>query len=98
MVILVDDIDRVAKAVEIGRDTVRIALQSIWFGIIASVGPMIVAALIGIPATAGALLQELVDLAAIFAALRAIASRSDPRAASDQAFPVAVGRSDSSSG
>jgi P-type E1-E2 ATPase len=76
-VILVDDISRTAKAVEIGRDTVRIALQSIWLGIIVSVGLMLVAAFGFIPATAGALLQELVDLAAILAALRAIGSRRD---------------------
>jgi heavy metal translocating P-type ATPase len=77
-VILVDDISRTTKAVEIGRDTVRIALQSIWLGIIVSVGLMIVAAFGVIPATAGALLQEVVDLATILAALRAMGSR--PRA------------------
>ncbi len=84
-VILVDDIYRTAKAVEIGRDTVRIALQSIWLGIIISVGLMIVAAFGVIPATVGALLQELVDLAAILAALRAIGSRRDARQASPRA-------------
>ncbi|MEO5833746.1 MAG: HAD-IC family P-type ATPase, partial [Nakamurella sp.] len=80
-VILVDDIYRTVKAVEIGRDTVRIALQSIWLGIIVSVGLMIVAAFGIIPATVGALLQELVDLATILAALRAIGSRRDAREA-----------------
>ncbi|WP_353826813.1 heavy metal translocating P-type ATPase [Agromyces sp. SYSU T0242] len=79
-VILVDDISRTAKAVEIGRDTVRIALQSIWLGIIVSVGLMLVAAFGLIPATAGALLQEVVDLATILAALRAIGGRRDARA------------------
>ena len=74
-VILVDDISRTAKAVEIGRDTVRIALQSIWLGIIVSVALMLVAAFGVIPATIGALLQEVVDLAAILAALRAIGGR-----------------------
>jgi heavy metal translocating P-type ATPase len=76
-VILVDDISRTAKAVEIGRDTVRIALQSIWLGIIVSVGLMIVAAFGAIPATVGALLQEVVDLVTILAALRAIGGRRD---------------------
>lgn len=76
-VILVDDVSRTAKAVEIGRDTVRIALQSIWLGIVVSVGLMVVAAFGFIPATAGALLQELVDLAAILFALRAIGGRRD---------------------
>lgn len=78
-VILVDGIGSVARAVRIGKDTVRIALQSIWLGIIASVALMIVAAFGVIPATAGALIQELVDLATILAALRAIGGRLDAR-------------------
>jgi heavy metal translocating P-type ATPase len=80
-VILVDDISRTAKAVEVGRDTVRIALQSIWLGIVVSVGLMVIAAFGFIPATAGALLQEFVDLAAILFALRAIGGRRDAAAA-----------------
>ncbi|GHD52892.1 cadmium-translocating P-type ATPase [Mycetocola manganoxydans] len=78
-VILVDDISRVARAVRIGRDTVRIALQSIWLGIAISVVLMVIAAFGMIPATAGALLQELVDLATILAALRAVGGRLDRR-------------------
>ncbi|MEI5584263.1 MULTISPECIES: heavy metal translocating P-type ATPase [unclassified Agromyces] len=80
-VILVDEVSRTAKAVEIGRDTVRIALQSIWLGIVVSVGLMLVAAFGFIPATAGALLQEFVDLAAILFALRAIGGRRDAASA-----------------
>ena len=79
-VILLDDLSRAARAVAIGRDTVRIALQSIWLGIALSVGLMIVAAFGLIPATVGALLQELVDLATILNALRAIGGRRDVRA------------------
>lgn len=89
-VILVDDISRTAKAVEIGRDTVRIALQSIWLGIIVSVGLMVVAAFGFIPATAGALLQEFVDLAAILAALRAIGGRRDAAAAAESRASASV--------
>ncbi|NYJ21647.1 heavy metal translocating P-type ATPase [Glaciibacter psychrotolerans] len=77
VVILVDDISRTARAVAIGHDTVRVALQSIWLGIALSVGLMLVAAFGFIPATAGALLQEVVDLAAILNALRAIGGRRD---------------------
>lgn len=80
-VILVDDISRVASAVEYGKDTVRIALQSIWLGISASVVLMVIASFGLIPATVGALTQELVDLATILAALRAIGGRSDAVAA-----------------
>ncbi|WP_448005715.1 heavy metal translocating P-type ATPase [Agromyces bauzanensis] len=89
-VILVDDISRTAKAVEIGRDTVRIALQSIWLGIGVSVGLMIVAAFGLIPATAGALLQEVVDLATILAALRALGGRRDAAAAAESRAPATV--------
>src|SRR5690606_31704096 len=78
-VILVDDLSRAAKAVQIGRDTVRIALQSIWLGIAVSVALMTVAAFGTIPATAGALLQELVDLVTIVAALRALGVRRHRR-------------------
>jgi heavy metal translocating P-type ATPase len=80
-VILVDDIYGVARAVRIGTDTMRIALQSIWLGIIVSVVLMVIAAFGFIPATAGALIQELVDLATILAALRAIGGRLDAREA-----------------
>jgi heavy metal translocating P-type ATPase len=79
-VILLDDLSRAARAVGIGRDTVRIALQSIWLGIALSIGLMIIAAFGLIPATVGALLQELVDLATILNALRAIGGRRDLRA------------------
>ncbi|MBO9578198.1 MAG: cadmium-translocating P-type ATPase [Microbacteriaceae bacterium] len=74
-VILVDRFGRVADAVAIGRETVRIALQSIWAGILISVGLMLVAAFGLIPATIGALLQEVVDVVTIVAALRAIGRR-----------------------
>lgn len=84
-VVLVDDLSRVARAIEIGRDTVRIALQSIWLGIVVSVALMVVAVFGVIPATVGALLQELVDLIAILAALRAIGGRRDAAAARAEA-------------
>ena len=74
-VILVDDVSLVARAVVIGQDTVRIALQSIWLGIALSLVLMSIAAFGLIPATVGAGIQELVDLATIFNALRALRSR-----------------------
>ena len=60
---MVDDISRAARAVHIGQDTMRIALQSIWLGIAFSVVLMLIAAFGVIPATVGAGLQEVVDLA-----------------------------------
>ena len=71
-VIMADDISKVADAVVIGRRTMQIALGSIWLGISLSVGLMLAAAFGFIPAVAGALIQELVDLAAILNALRAL--------------------------
>ncbi len=72
IVILLDDVSRVARAVSIGQRTIRIALQSIWWGIAFSVGLMVWAALGYLPAIAGAAMQELVDLVAILGALRAV--------------------------
>jgi P-type E1-E2 ATPase len=71
VVIMTDDISRVAQAVEIGRRTLRVALQSIWIGIALSVVLMGIAAFGYIPAIAGAATQEVVDLITILNALRA---------------------------
>lgn len=71
-VITSDDVSRVADVVQVSHKTVKIALQSIWMGIIISVGLMLVAAFGYLPAVAGALLQEIVDLVAILSALRAL--------------------------
>ena len=76
-----DSLASLPKAVRIGRDTVRIALQSIWLGIIISVGLMLIASFGFLPALAGAWLQELVDLIAILGALRAVGPRSERTAA-----------------
>ena len=72
VVVMVDDLSRVADAVRIGKDTVRIAVQSIWIGICLSLVLMVFAAVGQVPAVAGALSQELVDLATILYALRAL--------------------------
>jgi P-type E1-E2 ATPase len=72
VVILLDDVERAAHAVEIGQRTIKIALESIWLGIIISVCLMVLAAFGFLPAVIGALLQEVVDLVAILGALRAV--------------------------
>jgi heavy metal translocating P-type ATPase len=74
VVIILDDLSKVATAVRIGRRTVQVALQSIWIGIGLSVALMLAAAAGYVPAIAGALSQELVDLATILNALRALGS------------------------
>lgn len=71
-VITSNDIARVADVAYVSRRTVQIALQSIWMGIIISIGLMLFAAFGYLPAVAGALLQEIVDLVAIVSALRTL--------------------------
>lgn len=78
VVILKDSLAGVVDAVAIGRDTLRVALSAIGIGIALSIGLMLVATTGIIPAVAGALVQELVDLATIFYALRALTGR-DPQ-------------------
>jgi heavy metal translocating P-type ATPase len=71
VVILVDDIGRVGTAVATARRTVQIARQSIALGIGLSVVFMLVAATGVLPAVAGALVQEGIDVATILNGLRA---------------------------
>jgi P-type E1-E2 ATPase len=71
VVILLDDISRVARAVEVAQHTIHIATQSIVIGIVISILLMIVAATGAIPAVVGAGLQEVVDVIVIINALRA---------------------------
>lgn len=71
VVLLTDDLSRAAVAVAVGRRTLAVAKQSIWVGIAFSVVLMLVAATGAIPAIVGALFQEVVDVVAIVAALRA---------------------------
>ncbi len=72
VVIILDDLSKAASAVRIGQRTVQVALQSIWIGIGLSVLLMLAAAAGYVPAVAGALAQEVVDLATILNALRAL--------------------------
>jgi P-type E1-E2 ATPase len=72
VVIMKDDLARVARAIEIGQQTIRIASQSIWIGIVLSVGLMIAAVFGLIPAVVGAGFQEVIDVLTIVNALRAL--------------------------
>lgn len=71
IVIMADDISKVAAAAGIAKRTFSIARQSILIGIVISVGLMGVYATGRFSALSGALLQELVDVIVIFYALRA---------------------------
>jgi heavy metal translocating P-type ATPase len=71
VVIMLDNVRKVAQAVQIAKDTMRIGLQSIWTGIAISVGMMLVFSTGHFPAVLGAALQEVVDVVVILNALRA---------------------------
>jgi heavy metal translocating P-type ATPase len=71
-VITVDRIDRVAEAVHTGRRALFIARQSVLAGMGLSFAAMGVAAAGYLPPVAGALFQEVIDLAVILNALRAL--------------------------
>jgi heavy metal translocating P-type ATPase len=72
VVILVDRLDRVSDAVAISKRTHSIALQSIITGMGMSALAMGFAALGYLPPIAGALTQEVIDVAVILNALRAL--------------------------
>ena len=72
VVVLADDVSKVAVAVAAGQRTLQVATQSIWVGIALSLVLMVIAATGAIPALVGALFQELVDVVAIVNALRAM--------------------------
>jgi len=71
-VITVDRIGRVADAILIGKRSFGIARQSVMVGMSLSIVAMIFAAFGYISPVAGALLQEVIDVAVILNALRAL--------------------------
>ncbi len=71
VVILKDDLLKVAKAVEIAQDTLRIARQAVLIGIFICVFLMLVASTGFIPAIVGAMFQEVIDTVSILWGLRA---------------------------
>ncbi len=75
-VVLKDSLEKIVEAISIGRDTLRVAYAAIWIGISLSIALMLVATTGVIPAVTGALLQEVVDVATIVYALRALTGRA----------------------
>lgn len=71
VVIMMDDLSRVAKAVAVSKRTFSVAKQSVLIGIFISVGLMLVFATGKFQPVIGAALQEVVDVVVIFNALRA---------------------------
>ncbi|WP_412988316.1 heavy metal translocating P-type ATPase [Pediococcus siamensis] len=76
IVILKDDLGRVARALSISQYTMKIAKQSVLIGIFICIGLMLIAATGIIPALIGAFFQEVVDTVTILWAL--LAHRDNP--------------------
>ena len=72
MVLLVDQLLPLARALDIARRTRIIALQSVFVGLGLSVSGMVVAAFGYLPPVQGALMQEAIDVVVILNALRAL--------------------------
>ena len=85
VVLLVDRLDRIAPGLEIAHASRRIALESVVAGIGLSVLGMIAAAFGYLTPVQGALLQEVIDVAVILNALRAL--RISPRLGLSDALP-----------
>ena len=76
VVLLVDQLDRVLPAIKIARRSRFIALESVYAGLGLSVLGMIAAAFGLIAPVQGAIFQEVIDIAVILNALRALHGRS----------------------
>jgi heavy metal translocating P-type ATPase len=78
VVLLVDRIDLLADAVMIARRSRQIALQSATAGLVLSMSAMVVAGLGYLPPVQGALFQEVIDVAVVLNALRALGGSNQP--------------------
>ena len=93
VVLLVDRIDRLSPGIEIARTSRRIAAESVVAGIGLSVLGMIAAAYGYLTPVQGALLQEVIDVAVILNALRALRiAPNEPAASKPQS--VSSGQAD----
>ena len=72
VVIVVERADRIPFSIRVGRRSLRIARESVIAGLGLSVGAMVVAAFGYLPPVWGALFQEVIDVAVIVNALRAL--------------------------
>jgi cation transport ATPase len=72
VVIVLDRLDRVADAIAIARRARSIAMQSVVAGMGLSVAGMLLATAGVLPPIAGAIFQEVIDVAVVLNALRAL--------------------------
>ncbi len=77
-VLLIDRLDRIAQGIEVSKRCRQIAMQSVIAGIGLSICGMIAAAMGFLEPVEGAILQEVIDVAVILNALRALAIRPAP--------------------
>jgi heavy metal translocating P-type ATPase len=84
VVLLVDRLDRIGEAIGIAKRARGIALQSILTGMALSGAAMVVAAFGYLPPVAGALLQEVIDVAVILNALRVLTGEAMPPPLTDR--------------
>ena len=80
VVIVVDRLDRVADAILIGRRAREIATQSVVAGMLLSGAGMLLAMFGWLPPLAGAVFQEVIDVAVVLNALRALGGGGLPPA------------------
>lgn len=78
VVLLVDDLNRIVPAMQIAQRSRRIALQSVIAGLGLSGLAMLAAAFGHLPPVQGAILQEIIDVAVIANALRALGGTQVP--------------------
>jgi cation transport ATPase len=81
VVVLLEDLYRTVRAVQIGRRTMRVAWQAIGLGLGLSLALMLVAAAGLLPAIAGAWMQEVVDVVCILWAMLATQPSAEEREA-----------------
>lgn len=79
VVVLKDDLSKVSTVIQLSKDTMKIAKESVLLGILICTILMLVASTGVIPALLGAALQEVVDVVSIFSALRARKDRKRKR-------------------
>ncbi|MBB3771183.1 heavy metal translocating P-type ATPase [Angulomicrobium tetraedrale] len=92
VVLLVDQLDRLLPGMDIAQRSRRIALQSVVVGIGLSILGMVAAALGYLTPVQGALLQEVIDVAVILNALRALRIVPEPAGRPAPALPEASSR------
>lgn len=78
IVIMTDNLEKVASAVLISRDTLKVAKQSVLIGIFICIGLMLICMTGWIPAIIGALLQEVIDTVCILWSLKARTGQALP--------------------